>query len=533
MIRTLLIAGILFACLFGTQGYAAETLEDRLDQCLQEHENNDTERLRCYDDIARQRQKNSTTAPAAAPPSAAAPQPERQASSPAAAVAAGNLATCGVECKGEKEKCDADRLRCYDDREKYSWPMCFLGSRSWIKESPGRLNACNYFFEDTERLYGYDELAGYTPSPVSALKGPYKPSYLSIKWQLNEKSRQLDDESRRERYVQLEKKSRQLEEEKSRLELEEKSGQLNKKSRQLERKLYEINEKIDKVNEEIRQLAEENRRALEEKSRQDRLALVYRQNYILFGTYDSHMEKQAWESANPGKELQDYELKYQISLKLKLFDITDNRVTGDWERHLGMHIDLWLAYTQLSFWQVYNASASRPFRETNYEPELILNGRMDKDLFDGWKLRFIQIGLNHQSNGQSQPLSRSWNRLMFNFGFERGNFDVVLKTWYRFPESAENDDNPDIESYLGYGEISAGYIFKNVVSERDIRLGLMFRNNLRFDDQNRSALQLGADFNLFGPFNLYVQYFTGYGKSLIDYNSYANSIGLGFSIKDW
>jgi phospholipase A1 len=276
----------------------------------------------------------------------------------------------------------------------------------------------------------------------------------------------------------------------------------------------------------IRELNEENSRALEEENRLGRLALAYRLNYILFGTYNFHPDKQLWESTNGGMELQDYEAKFQLSLKLRIW----KDILGDWERHLGMHIDLWLAYTQLSFWQIYNASISRPFRETNYEPELILNGRMDKDLFYDWKLRFIQIALNHQSNGQSEPLSRSWNRLMFNFGFERENFDVVLKTWYRFPEST-TDDNPDIESYLGYGELSAGY--RRNLSGIDWRFSLMFRNNLRFDNENRSALQLGVEANLFGPLNLYVQYFTGYGESLINYNSYANSIGAGVSVKDW
>jgi phospholipase A1 len=275
---------------------------------------------------------------------------------------------------------------------------------------------------------------------------------------------------------------------------------------------------------------EKSRLEPKDEGRLGRLALAYRQNYILFGTYNFHPDKQLWESANGGKELQDYEAKFQLSLKLRIW----KDILGDWERHLGMHIDLWLAYTQLSFWQVYNASISRPFRETNYEPELILNGRMDKELFDGLKLRFIQfVPINHQSNGQSYPLSRSWNRSMLNFGFEWGNFDVVLKTWYRWPESTENDDNADIESYLGYGEISAGYIFKNIIFNRDIRVGLMFRNNLRFDNENRSALQLGVEWHMIGPFNLYVQYFTGYGESLINYNSYANTIGAGVSVKDW
>jgi phospholipase A1 len=61
----------------------------------------------------------------------------------------------------------------------------------------------------------------------------------------------------------------------------------------------------------------------------------------------------------------------------------------------------------------------------------------------------------------------------------------------------------------------------------------MFRNNLRFDDDNRSTLQLGFDFTCIGPLNCYIQYFTGYGETLIDYNHYTNRIGVGVMIKDW
>ena len=92
-----------------------------------------------------------------------------------------------------------------------------------------------------------------------------------------------------------------------------------------------------------------------------------------------------------------------------------------WEDILGTNMDLWAAYTQLSFWQVYNTEFSSPFRETNYEPEILLNYRTDTDLW-GLRSRFIQVGLNHQSNGRGRPLSRSWNRFMANFGFERDDF---------------------------------------------------------------------------------------------------------------
>ena len=255
---------------------------------------------------------------------------------------------------------------------------------------------------------------------------------------------------------------------------------------------------------------------LDEQTRKNRYPIsTYRQNYILPFTYNFTQNKQLYQAIDPNVDIQDAEAKFQISFKVKL-----------WESIFGTDTDLWFGYTQLSLWQVYNTDFSSPFRETNYEPEILLNFRTDTDVFGLMRNRFIQIGLNHQSNGRGEPLSRSWNRIVANFGFERGDFDLVLKAWTRIPESEENDDNPDITSYLGYGEIWLGYLWK------DFHIAAMFRNNLRFDE-NRSALQLELSFPLVERINGYVQYFTGYGESLIDYNHYSNRIGAGFMIRDW
>ncbi len=254
---------------------------------------------------------------------------------------------------------------------------------------------------------------------------------------------------------------------------------------------------------------------LDKKSRKERYTVrFHRSNYILPYTYVEHPNEETVRQAEVTEELKNAEIKFQLSFKVKLMqDI------------LGTNMDLWFGYTQKSFWQFYDFEDSSPFRETDYEPELLLNFRTSYD-FLGLKGRFINIGVNHQSNGQSEPLSRSWNRVVANFGFERENFVLLLNTWLRIPEDSDDDDNPDIEEYLGYGELWGYYFWKQN------RFGLMLRNNFRFDD-NRCAVQLEWAFPLMERVSGYIQYFHGYGESLLDYNHNINRIGIGFILKDW
>jgi phospholipase A1 len=240
----------------------------------------------------------------------------------------------------------------------------------------------------------------------------------------------------------------------------------------------------------------------------------HRSNYLLPFTYNSSPNVDAVRQADPNKTLKKPEVKFQLSLKVKL-----------WSDVFGKEADLWFGYTQQSFWQFYNFEDSSPFRETNYEPEFLFNFRTDYRLL-GFRGRFINVGFNHQSNGQSEPLSRSWNRVVANAGFERGDFSLVVKGWYRIPESAQNDDNPDIEKYLGYGEIWAYYFWEKH------RFGIMLRNNLDFYT-NRGAFQLEWSFPLINRVSGYLQFFNGYGESLLDYNHRVNRVGIGFILTDW
>ena len=149
----------------------------------------------------------------------------------------------------------------------------------------------------------------------------------------------------------------------------------------------------------------------------------------------------------------------------------------------------------------------------------------DYDLF-GLRGRFINIGLVHQSNVRQEPLSRSWNRIYAQFGFERGGFGLMVRPWYRIKEDWTVDNNPDISTYLGYGDIVATY------ERSGHMLSLLLWSNLNFSNFH-GAMQADWSFPLYRQLKGYVQVFTGYGESLIDYNHAQTTVGVGFLLIDW
>lgn len=61
---------------------------------------------------------------------------------------------------------------------------------------------------------------------------------------------------------------------------------------------------------------------------------------------------------------------------------------------------------------------------------------------------------------------------------------------------------------------------------------LLARNNLSVD-HNRGALQLDWRFPLYRNLKGYLQLFSGYGASMIDYNYRQTTVGIGISLSDW
>lgn len=253
---------------------------------------------------------------------------------------------------------------------------------------------------------------------------------------------------------------------------------------------------------------------------------TYKSNYLLVShtNHTNNVPESPSQTNSASRDLDNKDLKFQISLKTEMMSniplirdlpyVTSSRI--------------WAGYTQQSNWQLFDSFASRPLRENNYEPEIMLSLGIDNEA-DGEKKhyipRMVNLGLVHQSNGRSNPISRSWNRLYLEGGWElTDRVSLMVRPWWRIPES--NDDNPDLEKYLGYGDMSIRWedeVRKNAAT-------LTLRNNLRGDNKGYAQLDLQRQvFN--NPYlKLHLMASTGYGASLLDYNHNQNIVGIGISL---
>ncbi|MGY0798731.1 phospholipase A [Lysobacter sp. A286] len=246
---------------------------------------------------------------------------------------------------------------------------------------------------------------------------------------------------------------------------------------------------------------------------------AYKPVYLLPAVWSSHPNEFPT-SSNPVMpaqplSLKDVETKFQISFKTKAV-----------ENLFGDNGDIWMGYTQVSHWQVYEGDNSRPFRESNYEPEVMLVFRNNYGLGEHWRGRMLGIGINHQSNGRADPLSRSWNRVVMNFGLDRENWALMVRPWWRISDGSE-DENPNIEDYVGRGDVTL------VHTRGGHEFALMARHSMRSGDRSHGAVRFDWGFPLTRTLRGHLQVFDGYGESLIDYDHRSTQIGLGISLLEW
>ena len=193
------------------------------------------------------------------------------------------------------------------------------------------------------------------------------------------------------------------------------------------------------------------------------------------------------------------------------------------------------AYTQTSYWQLFIESS--PFRETNYKPEIFVTFPFYHKL-DAIGMKAISVGYKHASNGQPDSnstereyedgpyvdsRSRSWNRLYARGYFQWNNFFAELTVWHRMREEYETNDNPNITDFYGDGSLEVGYIRDKLLTRVTLRHS--------FDSGHSTGeLEMSHPLPLSDNVFFYLQAFSGYGQSLIDYDQHVNQVGFGLSI---
>ncbi len=227
------------------------------------------------------------------------------------------------------------------------------------------------------------------------------------------------------------------------------------------------------------------------------------------------------------------EVEFQISLKKPLtYDL------------FGWNEYITAAYTQKVWWQLY--SDSGPFRETNYLPEVFMNIPTSESVDLASGLKAVKFGFLHESNGREGYRSRSWNRLYLTGLWQWDNLFLASRIWHRISEDEKyegyyegevdpatgeednnflGDDNPNIEDYLGYGDIKIDYLYK------EHQIGSLLRYNFGSGGSQRGAVEVDWSYPFFDSENTfwYAKVFSGYGESLIDYDRSVTKTSFGFS----
>ncbi len=237
-------------------------------------------------------------------------------------------------------------------------------------------------------------------------------------------------------------------------------------------------------------------------------------------------------TALTAQSYQRTENKIQLSVRTKIAKGLLTRGGDDDDNH----DSLWFGYSQQSYWQLFSPAISRPFRSTDHEPEVIYIYPHQIPLAGGWSYRLSGIGAVHQSNGQSLPLSRSWNRTYLMGAAEKvlspqSSLMLQGRVWNRLSESSGNDDNPGIENFVGRAELAASWQINKANT-----LGITRRHSLRNEARGSTRIDwmmAPTSAPNYTGLRYHVQLFSGYGDSLLDYNRQRTVLSVGLSLVDW
>ncbi|WP_134091377.1 phospholipase A [Olivibacter sp. XZL3] len=225
---------------------------------------------------------------------------------------------------------------------------------------------------------------------------------------------------------------------------------------------------------------------------------IHRDNYFITGI-----------PLNEQPTKNNSDVKYQISFEQRL------RRTS-----LPGGLFPYLTYTQKAFWDVYRDS--KPFDEINFNPGIAF---VRPFFVKGHRLVYAALSLEHESNGRDSIYSRSWNFVAFSLRAQiQERWIAGLKFW--LPMSYK-DENPNLMEYIGFAEASVNYSIKPNKWSFDITAKKGKGWN------KKGSMQAQLNWRPFKDENqhLMLQWFQGYGESLIDYQKHTSMIRLGFVLK--
>ncbi|MGD0464462.1 MAG: phospholipase A [Tepidisphaeraceae bacterium] len=221
---------------------------------------------------------------------------------------------------------------------------------------------------------------------------------------------------------------------------------------------------------------------------------------------------------------QEPDIKFQLSIRYRILTPTAPlAVQYPWLKGFNF------AYTQTSLWNISKAIA---FYDTGYKPEFFYYlENVPFHMPPGFQLG-AQLGVGHESNGLADPNHRSINMVFVkpiatvSTPSPSDLFLTVAPKLYEY--IGDRSLNPDIARYRGYADIQI------VAGQRDgLQLAVIGRVGSSF---NRGSAQFDITYPLTKLLNgnmdisLDVQYFTGYGESLLTYNQRHSVTRIGVAI---
>ena len=203
------------------------------------------------------------------------------------------------------------------------------------------------------------------------------------------------------------------------------------------------------------------------------------------------------------------DVKFQISFQQRL---TKSVLPGN--------TYLYLFYSQKAIWHVFENSL--PFHDLNFNPGVGLSK------FIIMKNRLIgkaTVMIEHESNGRDGTASRSWNKI--SLAGEAYISPVLMAHAKYWIPIVDGQYNRDILKYSGLYQ--AGFQAKSTDDMWVLDLTLVKRKgwNLNFN----TIVQLGYRINHNSNQFIMLQYYNGYGESLLDYKQYHSRIRIGLLIR--